>query len=351
MIVVTGAAGFIGSCLVSKLNNKGLKEIVLVDDFSHASKSANIEHKSFRDKVERNVFFPWFNAHHKDVDFVFHIGARTDTTEFNMAIFDELNLNYSKSMWNACCEYKIPMVYASSAATYGDGTLGYDDDHVLINKLQPLNPYGVSKNEFDKWVLRQTNTPPAWYGLKFFNVFGPNEYHKGRMASVVFHAFNQVTGRTGGQVDGRTGGQADRRTGGQADRRTGGQADGVVKLFRSHNPAYTDGGQLRDFIYVKDVVDVIWFLMNHKKDSGIYNLGTGKARSFLDLASAVFAALDLTPVIEYIDTPIDIRDKYQYFTEAKMAKLRSIGYEKPFYTLEAGIEEYVQGYLVDGGRF
>jgi ADP-L-glycero-D-manno-heptose 6-epimerase len=327
MIVVTGAAGFIGSCLVSKLNNKGIKEIVLVDDFSQAQKNANTEHKSYRQKIERSQFFAWLKEHHREVEYIFHIGARTDTTEFNMAIFDELNLNYSKAMWEACATYSIPMVYASSAATYGDGSQGYDDDHAIVEKLMPLNPYGVSKNEFDKWVLQQTTAPPAWYGLKFFNVFGPNEYHKGRMASVVFHAFNQ------------------------ADRRTGGQADGRVRLFRSHNPAYADGGQLRDFIYVKDVLDVIWFLMNHKKDSGIYNLGTGKARSFLDLAISVFSALDLHPNIEYIDTPIDIRDKYQYFTQANMAKLRSIGYEKPFYSLEAGIEEYVQGYLVDGNRF
>jgi ADP-L-glycero-D-manno-heptose 6-epimerase len=257
------------------------------------------------------------------VEFIFHIGARTDTTEFNMAVFDELNLDYTKKVWQACTRYGIPMLYASSAATYGDGTLGYDDtDASLIDKLQPLNPYGVSKNEFDKWALQQTAAPPRWYGLKFFNVFGPNEYHKGRMASVVFHAFNQVT-----------------------------SGPGTVKLFRSHNPAYADGGQLRDFIYVKDVVDVLYFLMQQTAPSGIYNLGTGRARTFLDLATAVFTALNLPPAIEFIDTPADIRDKYQYFTEAGMGKLRAAGYEKPFYTLEEGIEEYVQGYLLTGVRF
>jgi ADP-L-glycero-D-manno-heptose 6-epimerase len=327
MIIVTGSAGFIGSCLVSKLNNKGIKDIVLVDDFSNEIKNRNIRNKIYLEKIDRKVFFEWLRENHSKVEFIFHLGARTDTTEFNMAIFDELNLNYTKTMWNACSEYRIPLIYASSAATYGDGKQGYDDNPALIPLLQPLNPYGISKNEFDKWALRQSQQPPFWFGLKFFNVFGPNEYHKGRMASVVFHAFNQ------------------------ADKRTGEQADGVVRLFRSHNPSYPDGGQLRDFIYVKDVIDVLFFLMNHPTDSGIYNLGTGKARTFLDLVNAVFSALNLPPSIEFIDTPIDIRDKYQYFTEAKMDKLRSIGYSRPFYSLEAAVEEYVQGYLKDGACF
>ncbi len=321
MIIVTGAAGFIGSCLVSKLNNKGIKDIILVDDFSSVIKNKNILHKVYREKIERNVFFDWLRKNHKQVEFIFHIGARTDTTEFNVEIFNELNLNYSKKIWDACVEFGIPLIYASSAATYGDGSLGYNDEHKLIFKLQPLNPYGVSKNEFDKWVIRQTTSPPYWYGLKFFNVFGPNEYHKGRMASVVFHAFNQ------------------------ADRRTSGQADGVVRLFRSHNPGYKDGEQLRDFIYVKDVIDVLYFLMDHNRDPGIYNLGTGHARTFLDLVHAVFTSINRPSKIEFIDTPIDIRDKYQYFTQAKMEKLRRTGYTKPFYTLEEGISEYVQGYL------
>lgn len=320
MIIVTGAAGFIGSCLVSKLNNKGLKDIVLVDDFSHASKKNNYIHKVYRELVDRRDFFKWLQKHDHDIDFIFHIGARTDTTEFNLTIFEELNLNFSKSVWNFCTLNHIPLIYASSAATYGDGSLGYDDqDPALSLKLNPLNPYGISKNEFDKWVVQQENCPPAWYGLKFFNVFGPNEYHKGRMASVVYHSFNQI------------------------------QDTASVRLFRSHNPDFKDGGQLRDFIYVKDVIDVIWFLMNHQKDSGIYNLGTGKARTFINLVNAVFSSLNLSPEIEFIDTPADIRDKYQYFTEAKMDKLFSIGYSKPFFNLEAGIEEYVQGYLVNSG--
>ena len=334
MIIVTGAAGFIGSCLAGKLNNKGLKEIILVDDFSKTEKEANTRHKVCAGKVERNQFFEWLKINHSEVEMIFHLGARTDTTEFNMAIFDELNLNYSKAMWKACTEYDIPLIYASSAATYGDGSLGYDDDPALIPALKPLNPYGISKNEFDKWVLLQTTRPPYWYGLKFFNVFGPNEYHKGRMASVVYHSYRQICGTW------------------DAGRRMWDVGRGTsVKLFRSHNPNYSDGGQLRDFIYVKDVVDVIYYLWNHKKDSGIYNLGTGHARTFLDLATAVFHAMNLEPVIEFIDTPADIRDKYQYFTEANMKKLHATGYDRPFYSLEKGIEEYVQGYLVSGSCY
>jgi ADP-L-glycero-D-manno-heptose 6-epimerase len=327
MIIVTGSAGFIGSCMLSKLNNKGIKDIVLVDDFSNEIKNRNISNKTYLEKVDRNVFFSWLKQHHSDVEFIFHIGARTDTTEFNTTIFAELNLNYTKSMWNACSEYRIPLIYASSAATYGDGKRGYDDDESIISQLEPLNPYGVSKNEFDKWALIQEKQPPSWFGLKFFNVFGPNEYHKGRMASVIFHAFNQI------------------------NKTNSGKENGVVKLFRSHNPEYKDGGQLRDFIYVKDVIDVMFFLMHHPSDPGIYNLGTGKARTFLDLANAVFSALNIPPNIEFIDTPFDIRDKYQYFTQAKMEKLRAIGYEKPFFSLESGIEEYVQGYLIDSTYF
>ncbi|OQX73549.1 MAG: ADP-glyceromanno-heptose 6-epimerase [Bacteroidetes bacterium 4484_249] len=316
MIVITGTAGFIGSCLLNKMNNKGYKDIIIVDDFSNPSKNKNFKHKVFREKIHRDNFIEWLENHHSDVEFIFHIGARTDTTEFNIKIFNTLNLNYSKSVWNACVEYDIPLIYASSAATYGLGELGYKDDHAIVDKLKPLNPYGVSKNDFDKWVLKQEQKPVFWAGFKFFNVYGPNEYHKGRMASVIFHAFKQI------------------------------KETGKVKLFRSHNPDYEDGKQLRDFIYVKDVVDVLFFMMDNKKDSGIYNLGTGKARSFLDLATATFKSMDLKPDIEFVDTPLDIRDKYQYFTEAEMGKLRSAGYNKNFYSLEEGIEEYVQEHLI-----
>ncbi|MBK6398948.1 MAG: ADP-glyceromanno-heptose 6-epimerase [Bacteroidetes bacterium] len=316
MIIVTGAAGFIGSCLVGKLNAEGFNDIVVVDEFSHAEKNKNLEGKTFSQKVERDVFQQWLKDNHRFVQFVFHIGARTDTTEFDKAIFDKLNLNYTKEIWNTCVEFGLPLVYASSAATYGNGEFGYDDNESIIEKLVPLNPYGDSKNDFDKWAIAQEKKPYFWAGLKFFNVYGPNEFHKGRMASVIFHAFNQIN-KTGG-----------------------------MKLFRSHNPEYKDGEQLRDFVYVKDVTSVCMFLLNHRKDSGIYNLGSGKARTFLDLTRNTFKAMEKPEHIEFMDTPIDIRDKYQYFTEANMKKLKSIGYNTPFHTLEEGVEDYVKGYLI-----
>lgn len=315
MIVVTGAAGFIGSCLLGKMNTKGFEDIVIVDEFSNPEKNKNFAEKKFKEKIHREDFIEWLNSNHSSVDFIFHIGARTDTAEFDMRIFDKLNINYSKDIWKACTKFKIPLIYASSAATYGLGEYGYEDDHSIVSKLKPLNPYGESKNIFDIWVLEQTEKPPFWAGMKFFNVYGPNEYHKSRMASVIIHAYKQIL------------------------------ETGKVKLFRSHNPDFKDGEQLRDFIYVKDLVNVLCFLKDHAKESGLYNLGTGVARSFLDLAKATFKALHKEEYIEYIDTPIDIRNKYQYFTEANMKKLRSIGYDMPFYTLEAGIREYVQGYL------
>lgn len=316
MIVVTGSAGFIGSCMVARLNQEGFNDIILVDDFSDPEKNKNFEGKTFSQKVERHEFATWVRANHHFIQIIIHLGARTDTTEFDKAILTELNLEYSKEVFNLCVEFGIGLIYASSAATYGLGELGYNDDHDVVGKLKPLNPYGESKNEFDKWVLQQPRKPYFWTGLKFFNVYGPNEFHKGRMASVIFHAYNQIL------------------------------STGMMKLFRSHNAKYRDGEQLRDFIYVKDVVDVIFFLMHHRKDSGIYNLGTGKARSFLDLVKSTFRAMDVAESISFIDTPIDIRDKYQYFTEANMAKLRSIGYDKPFTSLEDGVEEYVKKYLV-----
>ncbi|MFN3403650.1 MAG: ADP-glyceromanno-heptose 6-epimerase [Cytophagaceae bacterium] len=315
MMVVTGAAGFIGSCLISKLNSLNFNYIVAVDDFTSAEKAPNLEGKKIKEKVEREIFFDWLDKNYEHVEFIFHIGARTDTTEFNKAIFDKLNVEYSQKIWKACCKYQIPLIYASSAATYGLGELGYDDNEDVIPKLKPLNPYGDSKNNFDIWALQQQEKPFFWAGLKFFNVYGPNEYHKGRMASVIFHAFNQIN------------------------------ATSKMKLFKSHNPDYRDGEQKRDFIYVKDVVEVITFLMHHRKNSGIYNLGSGKARTFLDLVKNTFKAMGKQEQIEFIDTPADIRDKYQYFTEANMKKLISIGYNKPFHTLEEGIEDYVKNYL------
>ncbi len=315
MIIVTGAAGFISSCLVSDLNKKGFNEIVVVDDFSREDKNENLVGKTLSAKVSRNNFFKWAADFKDEIDFIFHLGARTDTTEFDTRIFDELNLNYSKDMWNFCAENNIPLVYASSAATYGLGEFGYKDSHDIVDSLKPLNPYGDSKNDFDKWALNQDNQPPFWAGLKFFNVYGPNEYHKGRMASVIMHSFNQI-GETGG-----------------------------MKLFASHNPKFKDGEQLRDFIYVKDLINVCLFLMNDRPESGLYNLGTGKARSFNALVQATFKAMGVTENISFIPTPEDIRDKYQYFTEADMSKLINSGYSKGFTSLEDGVQDYVTNYL------
>jgi ADP-L-glycero-D-manno-heptose 6-epimerase len=318
MIIVTGAAGFIGSCLIAKLNELNFNYIIAVDDFSNEEKNKNLIGKKIKERVERNDFFQWLDQNNREVEFLFHIGARTDTTEFNKEIFDTLNVNYSKHVWEACVKYQIPLVYASSAATYGLGELGYDDNESEIHLLKPLNPYGDSKNDFDNWALKQEEKPFFWAGLKFFNVYGPNEYHKSRMASVIWHAYRQIL------------------------------SNGSLKLFKSHKPEYQDGEQIRDFIYVKDLVDVCIFLMEHRKNSGIYNLGTGKARSFNDLGKSTFTALDKPVQINYIDTPLDIRDKYQYFTEANMKKLIDIGYTKPFYSLEEGVKDYVQNYLVKG---
>jgi ADP-L-glycero-D-manno-heptose 6-epimerase len=323
MIVVTGTAGFIGSCFVQKLNDEGFKDVIAVDDFSKPEKNRNLQNKHITLQVHRNKFFNWLKNNHKFVEFIFHLGARTDTTEFDYSVLEKLNLEYSKEIWQSADKYGIPLVYASSAATYGGGEHGYDDDVKLLPKLSPLNPYGISKNEFDKWALQQERKPYFWTGLKFFNVYGPNEYHKGRMASVILHAYGQY------------------------------QNSGEVKLFRSHREGIADGEQKRDFIYVKDVVNVLYHLLHNrqKENSGIYNLGTGKAESFNILVESIFKAINKKPKISYIDTPLDIRDKYQYFTEAKMERLREIGYSAPFISLEDGVKEYVKGFLVEGKYF
>ncbi len=322
-IVVTGAAGFIGSVFVQYLNEQGFHQLLLVDDFGVEEKRKNWEQKQFIKVIERQSFIAQLENDEFEVDAIVHLGARTDTTEFNYAIHEELNLNYSKSLWNYATQKKIPFIYASSAATYGAGEHGYDDNHDIVNQLTPLNPYGVSKNEFDKWALTQSNQPLSWTGLKFFNVYGPNESHKARMASVIFHSFNQI------------------------------KQTGLVKLFKSHKEGFKDGEQLRDFVYVKDLVKVIGWMLHQMmsnswdaKKNGLYNLGTGKARSFYDLAANTFKAQGLAPNIEFIDMPLDIRDKYQYFTEANMAKLRAAGYTAPFYSLEEGVNDYVANYLL-----
>lgn len=316
MIVVTGAAGFIGSCLVRKLNQENFNAVVAVDNFSDTERNKNLEGLRVKERVSIEAFMTWLDANQELVELIFHIGAITDTSEFDKDKLNRFNTQYTKDIWSRCIRYQIPLVYASSAATYGLGEHGYSDDESLIPKLKPLNPYGQSKQDFDLWALQQKEKPFFWAGLKFFNVYGPNEYHKGRMASVIWHAYNQIL------------------------------KTGKMKLFRSHNPQFKDGEQMRDFVYVLDVVDVCYWLMQHRKNSGIYNLGSGKARTFLDLVRAVFRATGRPEQIEFIDTPADIRDKYQYFTEATMEKLKAIGYSKPFHTLEEGTTDYVKNYLM-----
>ena len=317
MIVITGAAGFIGSVLVGYLNQQGFTDLVVVDDFSNPLKEGNLNGKRFTHKVQRMQFFDWLDNHHRMVQFVFHLGARTDTTEPSKEIFETLNLTYSQRIWRACCAYGLPLVYASSAATYGNGDKGYHDTTPPAD-LTPLNPYAWSKNAFDEWALTQQEKPFFWVGLKFFNVFGPNEYHKGRMASVVFHSFQQI------------------------------QKTGSMRLFRSHKPGIGDGEQKRDFVYVTDVVNVLYFFMHLRKKSGLYNLGTGQARTFLDLTTAVFSALNRTSNIAFMDTPEDIRDTYQYYTQADIQKLRDAGFRQPFTCLEDAVQEYVVRYLTNG---
>lgn len=320
-IAITGAAGFIGSYLAGYLNRLGYERLLLVDDFSNAAKELNLAGKVYTEQIHRDAFAGYLEENPQTVKYIFHLGARTDTTEMRYEVHKRLNLDYSKELWRICTEQQIPLVYASSAATYGNGEHGYTDSHDIVSRLEPLNPYGLSKNRFDLWALEQLFTPPFWAGVKFFNVYGPNEYHKGRMASVIFHAYKQII------------------------------TSGEMRLFRSHHPDYKDGEQMRDFIYVADIVNICYWLMQQQPVPGLYNAGTGKARSFNDLAYAIFHTLGMQPRIHYIDTPEDIRDKYQYFTEADMHKLHNAGYEGKFNTLEEGVEDYVTHYLQKGSYF
>ncbi len=315
MIVVTGAAGFIGSYIVGKLNREGFKDIVLVDKFNDPLKDQNYQSKIHREMVDRDVFFDWLAKHHSSVQIIIHMGARTDTIGQEPEVYHQLNLEYSQKIWKACIKYGLPLIYASSASTYGDGSKGFDDDHRLVLQYEPLNLYAQSKHDFDKWALEQTDQPYFWAGLKFFNVYGPNEYHKGRMASVVLQAFQKI-----GETN-------------------------EMRLFRSHRPDIADGEQSRDFIYVDDVARVVRFFMENRKHPGIYNVGTGMARTYIDLAKAVFQSMDKPTNIGFMDTPADLLGKYQYYTCANIKKLRSVGYPNQFFTLEEGIDEYVRSYM------
>lgn len=313
MIVVTGAGGFIGSNLVQELNSQGNYDIIAVDDFEQQQKCEILDGLECI-MVNRSIFINFLKTNVKMIDIVYHLGARTDTIEPDKEIFNKLNLEYSKDIYNICADYSIPLIYASSAATYGRGEFGYEDDEEVIKHLKPLNAYGESKQEFDLWVLEEQKTrrPSFVIGLKFFNVYGYGEYNKGRMASVVYHALNQI------------------------------RETNKMNLFKSHNPDYNDGEQMRDFIYIDDVVRICYeFMTKGWGNSGIYNVGTGKARTFLALAKGVFKAFDIKENIEFIDTPKDLRDNYQYFTQATTSKLEEIGIGTNFISLEDGITQYL----------
>lgn len=312
-VLVTGAAGFVGYRFVERCRQDGIP-VVSVDALDHFASRPEHRNADFGTIVDRDALFRWLDGH--PLSGIVHLGACTDTRETDEAYLTANNVEYSQELWTYATERRVPFVYASSAATYGDGSLGYDDDESVIPRLVPLNAYGRSKQTFDLWVLSQRATPPVWSGWKFFNVYGYGERHKGTMASVVLHAFDQ--------------------------RRAG----GPVRLFRSHRPGIADGHQARDFIDVADVVSVLMFALSQPVARGIRNLGTGRARTYLDLAKAVCRALRATEEIEFVDTPVEIRDKYQYFTEARMARVRDeLGYREPFASVESGVESYVNALL------
>lgn len=312
-IIVTGGAGFIGSCIIRMLNDKGINDIIVVDDIGTTEKWRNLVNKSYLEYIHKDRFFERIDDF-KDVEYIIHMGACSSTTEKDFDYLYTNNFEYTKKLWEFCADNNIKFIYASSAATYGDGKKGFSDE-MDINELRPLNGYGYSKHFFDLWVLRQDKFPKQYVGLKFFNVYGPNEYHKGSMASVILHSYKQI------------------------------KENGTMNLFKSYNPNYDDGEQMRDFIYVKDICSVIEFFMSNSNISGLYNIGTGNAESFNTLGHSIFDALNINMNIKYVDMPEHLKGKYQYFTEASMNKLRNVGYDKKFYTLKEGVSDYVINYL------
>ncbi|MFT4152619.1 ADP-glyceromanno-heptose 6-epimerase [Parafilimonas sp.] len=322
VILLTGAAGFIGSCVLQFFNEQGKDDIVLVDKFTDLQKERNWKDKRYKYLVDRELILEWLDENKPNIEFIIHLGARTNIRENNNGVFQEMNVEYSEDIWNYATAYNIPLIYASSAATYGNGELGFTDDDQMISDFHPLNEYAVSKHDFDKWAVGQLNAPPCWAGLKFFNIYGPNEYHKGEGCSVVFKTFKQI------------------------------QESNCVTLYKSNNDAFEDGGQLRDFVYVKDVAKLIWWMYNamlHKEwqpeKNGLYNVGTGEARSFNDVAKLIFKALDKAPNITYVEMPEDVAGGFRGASKATTVKLKHAGYNEPFTSLEEGIEDYIKNYL------
>ena len=317
MYVVTGGAGFIGSALVWKLNQQGVSDVLIVDDLGQGEKWKNLVNLRYADYLHKAVFLQLLEQGKlgPEVKAVLHMGACSSTTETDAEYLMENNYRYTQILARFCLRHDIRFIYASSAATYGDGSQGFDDDPAAMAGLKPLNMYGYSKQLFDLWALR-TGMSSKMVGLKFFNVFGPNEYHKGDMMSVICKAFRQI-GETG-----------------------------RLRLFKSHRPEYADGEQRRDFVYIKDCLDVVWWLLENRSVNGIFNLGRGEAKSWNELARAVFAAMDRPMDIEYIDMPESIREKYQYYTKAGMERLRSLGCPAAFGSLEDGVADYVRNYLM-----
>jgi ADP-L-glycero-D-manno-heptose 6-epimerase len=320
MLIVTGGGGFIGSVLAWALNEDGRADIVIVDRFGSDERWRNIAKRNFFEIVAIEALPGWLERYGSEVEAVFHLGASSSTTERDADFVIETNLNASIALWRWCAAHGKPLIYASSAATYGDGTEGFDDAGGLaeFKRLKPMNLYGWSKHAFDLWALREAakgHAPPLWVGLKFFNVFGPNEYHKAEMMSLVAKNYAKIA------------------------------AGEMIRLFKSHRPGIADGDQKRDFVYVKDCVAALLWLWRHAKESGIYNIGSGEARSFRELMQATGAACKVTPNIDYVDTPPEIRSNYQYLTEAKLSRLRAAGYNAPFTPLEEAVADFVTGYL------